>query len=195
MIGNLPGPFEWAHKNAAGAMLLGKLQLIQGVGHAEQRQGGHPAQPPIASNPDIRQPAIVSAAESDFCIRPLRTGVEKNAWIKYLSVDTEFIHMLDPTGNIAQITAPHAGCHLPTDGFGFLHKIVLAESEAEQPAYFAVDDPVSSLAILLGLQQLRPEFLLGRQQIIPGKRAFDYMSICVYPSHFFTSDRYGSTIL
>src|SRR5262249_19327853 len=66
-------------------------------------------------------------------------------------------------------------------------EIFLGECETKQAADLAVDDPVSPLGLVSGIEQQRTELAFRRSEVIPGLRALNHMGICVYPSHELSS--------
>src|SRR3972149_636065 len=58
-IGDQPVSLDAAHENAAGALLLAKLEFLQRRAHVEQRQDAYPAQPPLALPVNVGEPAVI----------------------------------------------------------------------------------------------------------------------------------------
>ena len=172
------------HEDAAGTVLLGEAQLVQGVRHAEKRQHAHPAQPPLGFLPDVRHPAVVGAAKGHVHFRTLGALVQEDARVEDLHVDAQLVHVRQPRPHVGHVPGCHAGGHLPADPLRTLDQRLLGERKPEQPADLPVDDPVLPLRPVVGIEKSRPVLLLRGREIIPSTRALDYVRVSVYPSHW-----------
>ena len=81
--------------------------------------------------PNVRHPAIVSPAQRDLRIRSFSALIEKDAWIKNLDVDAQFIHVPDPCADVCQIARRHCRAHVASNGCGFFIEIFFAERKTE----------------------------------------------------------------
>ena len=89
-----------AHEDAAGAVLLGPVQLLQGLVHAHMGEYGSPAQPALAHVMDVRDPAVVASAERKLGFRAAGEGPEEDGGIEDMGVDAELIHVSDARGDV-----------------------------------------------------------------------------------------------
>src|SRR5918996_276352 len=178
-------PLECPHENATGAIFFGEAKLIQSIGHTEQRQRTHPAQPAFSLLPDVCQPTVVRAAQGDVYFGPFRALVEEDTRIEYLHIDAQLVHMPQTLIDIFNVTRFHRSRHIPAELLRSFHQVFFAEYKSKQTSNLSVDHPVLFAAVILGVKQSRAVLSLRRFQIVPRARAFDHVSICVYPSHWF----------
>src|SRR5262249_36797358 len=109
---------EWTEKHAAGAMLFGESHLVNRIRHAQQGGDTHPAQLPLPTLADARDPAVVCAAKSNIHRRAVGIGVQKEAGIEHLNLDAELVDMLQASLDVLQLPRLPVRGHVPPERGG-----------------------------------------------------------------------------
>ena len=95
--------FDTMKIHAAGAVFLAERQLVAESLHAQQMRHHYPAQPVRRLFPDIRQPAVIAAAQRVFEFRPLGPGAQKDSRVQHLNGDFQRVHMGKPGADILHL--------------------------------------------------------------------------------------------
>src|SRR5215475_13786888 len=94
-IGDQPAPFDPTHENAAGSMLLAKLEILQRRAHVQQGQDTNPSEPPLPLPVNVGEPAVVALGNGDFPLDLVGYLLDKNRRIEHLNVDAQLVHMFE----------------------------------------------------------------------------------------------------
>src|SRR5215470_5546518 len=182
-IGDQPLPFDAAHENAAGSMLLAKLEFLQRRAHIQQGQDTNPSEPPLPLPVNVGEPAVVALGDGDFPLDFVGYLLDKNRRIKHLNVDTQLVHVFEPGRYVFHLSGFPRRFHRTARARRNVGELASGHHDPHQAAYFSVDEPVLSTALTARAHNQRTVFLVRPLHEIPGVFRLDNVSIRINGRH------------
>src|SRR3972149_8026787 len=185
-IGDEPVPLDPAHEDAAGALLLAKLQLLERRAHIEQRQDADPAQPPLALSMYVGEPAIIAFTDGDFPFGLVGNLLDEDGRIEHLNIDAQLVHVPDAGRHVFHLAGFARRVHHAARAFRDIGELPGGHDDADQAADLAVDKPELLAALALRSDDDGTIFLIGPVHEVPGMFGLDDVGIGI-------DGRHGST--
>src|SRR5215510_1910226 len=183
-IGDQPAPFDAAHENTAGSMLLAKLEFLQRRAHIQQGQDTNPSEPPLPLPVNVGEPAVVALGDGDFPLDFVGYLLDKNRRIKHLNVDTQLVHVFEPGRYVFHLSGFPRRFHRTARARRNVGELASGHHDPHQATYFPVDEPVLSTALTARAHNQRTIFLVRPLHEIPGVFRLDNVSIRINGRHY-----------
>src|SRR5262245_40499393 len=183
-IGDQTASFDATHENAAGSMLLAKLELLQRRAHIQQGQDTDPPKPPLPLAVNVGEPAIIALGNGNFPLDLVGYLLDKNRRIEHLNVNTQLVHVFEPGRYVFHLAGFPGRRHRAARARRNVGELPSGHHDPYQATYLPVDEPEFSAALAARAHNQRTIFLVRPLHEIPGVFGLDNVSIRINGRHY-----------